>query len=132
MTGESDQRLIAPDVPDVDSVVFTAAGNKALVDASKARVDRVISLRDTLEDPDQALVAQIPQVETLCRHIQQSQAVGRVHCERHNRIVLLDHVEVVSRLEAVIANSIMRISTEDGLIVAEECESIDPYTVPII
>lgn len=46
--------------------------------------------------------------------------------------MLLNHVVVVPCLEAVIANAIVCVSTEDGLIVAEEGERIHSHSIPVI
>lgn len=132
MSGESRQRLLTSYMPNTHGIVFASAGDKTLVNTTKARVNCVISLRDALEDSHEALVTEIPQVKALRRYIQQRQPVRWVHCERHDWIVLLDHVEIVTRLEAIVANAIMCVSTKDGLIVAEKSESVDSHTIPIV
>ena len=132
VSSESRQRFLTSYVPNIHGIVFASAGDETFVDATKARVNCVISLHDALEDSHEALVTQIPQVKALRRHIQQRQPVRWVHRERHDWIVLLDHVEIVARLEAIIANAIMCVSAEDGLIVAEKGEGIDPNTIPIV
>lgn len=52
-------------MPYVDCVVLTAAGDEALIDTTEARVDRVVSLSDALEDTHETFVAQIPQMQAL-------------------------------------------------------------------
>lgn len=119
-------------MPDIHGIVLATTRDKALIDAAKARVNCVIALRNSLEDSHETLVAEIPQVQALRRDIEQRQTICRVDCKRHDRIVLLNHVEVIARLEAVIADAVMCVSTEDGLIVAEKGERIDSHAVPII
>jgi hypothetical protein len=96
MSRECRQRFLASYMPDVNRVVFAATCNKALIDAAETRVNRVIALRNALEDSHKALVAEIPQVQALRRDIEQCQAICRVYRERHDRIVFLNDVHVVA------------------------------------
>lgn len=46
--------------------------------------------------------------------------------------MLLQQVDIVARLEAVISDAIMSVGCEDGLIVAEKGERVDSDAVPIV
>lgn len=70
-------------------IVFTTAGNEILIGSAEAWVYGEVSLSDTLEPAHQALVSEIPQMNTLCSNIQQSQPVSLVNGEGHYWVFFL-------------------------------------------
>lgn len=92
--GQLGQRLLALDVPNVDNLVLTAAGNEALVNAAEAGVDGEVALTYSLETAHKALVLDVPKVKALVRDVQQGQAVGGVDTKGHYGMWLPQNIKV--------------------------------------
>lgn len=65
MTGQLGQRFLSLQMPNVHNLIFAATCHEAFVHAAEARMDGKVALPDSLKAAYQALVLNVPEMQSL-------------------------------------------------------------------